>query len=293
MSVAADLKYTALKAADRLSWFSIALTQALSLSAREDMTSVNALAEAVDRDVVITASLLSLANSALYSRGVPVTRLRPAIVRLGLRKTRNVLLALSFARSLGSVKIDGKWSSEQFHEHSLATATFCDLIVQHAPTQHSEWAFGAGLLHDIGLLLIGAAFPDRLSVLATYSSNDLELALYERELLGFTHFDLGAEFLAKWNYPVAVQQAVRHSPTVSLKYSRPLSLAAAVRIASLLADSNHLAIPGAGEMDDSTPELLRALRISNPAQLLEAFRCEWRTFQDCIAAPLAYPTRRD
>jgi HD-like signal output (HDOD) protein len=285
---ASDLKLTALKAAYRLSCFSVALPQALSLCTREDEISVSDLAEVVDRDVVITGSLLSLANSAFYSRGAPATNLRHAIVRLGIRKARNVLIGLSVVRSFSSVEIPGKWSSLRFNEHSLATAMFCDLIGQHALTQDSEWAFAAGLLHDIGLLLIGAAFPDRLSVLADHSTNDWELAEYERELLGFTHFELGAEFLAKWNYPAAVAQAVRHCPDGPLEYARPFSLAVAVRIGSLLADSNHLAMPGASDADDLTPELLNTLQVKNPAKFLEGFRHEWQAFQECSAPRLAH-----
>jgi|HubBroStandDraft_6_1064221.scaffolds.fasta_scaffold200972_2 HD-like signal output (HDOD) protein len=278
----------ALKASYRLSCFSVALPQALSLCAREDELSVSDLTEVVDRDVVITGNLLSLANSAFYSRGAPTSNLRQAIVRLGIRKARNVLIGLSIVRSVSSVEIPGKWSSVRFNEHSLATAMFCDLIGQHALTQDSEWAFGAGLLHDIGLLLIGAAFPDRLGALADHSANDLELTQHERELLGFTHFELGAEFLAKWNYPPAVAQAVRNCPDVPPEFARPLSLAVAVKIGSLLADSNHLAMPGAAEADDSTPELLNTLQVKNPVKFLEGFQHEWQAFQECSAPRLVH-----
>ncbi len=287
MSAASGLKATALKAADRLSQFSVALPQALSLCAREDDISVSDLAEAVDRDVVITGTLLSLANSAFYSRGAAATSLRPAIVRLGIRKTRNVLLGLSVARSFSAVQIPGKWSASRFNEHCLATAMFSDLIVQNAVTQDSEWAFGTGLLHDIGLLLIGAAFPDRLSALAAHSANDQELVEHERELLGFTHFELGAEFLAKWNYPSTVQQAVKNFPGAPLEFAKPLSLSGALKAASVLADSNHYALPGSVEVEDATPELLSMLKISNPARLMEAFRYEWQAFEECSAAALA------
>jgi HD-like signal output (HDOD) protein len=267
------------------------LPQALSLCAREDVISVSDLAEVVDRDVVITGNLLSLANSAFYSRGAPATSLRAAIVRLGIRKTRNVLLGLSVARSFSSVEIGGKWSSLRFNEHSLASAMFCDLIVQNTLTQNSEWAFGTGLLHDIGLLLIGAAFPDHLNTLAMCSNDDVELAAHERELLGFTHFELGADFLGKWNYPAAVQQAVRNCPSAPLEYAKPLNLATAVKIGSLLSDSHHFSIPGAADAEDKSAELLEMLQLKNPAKLQESFRGEWQAFQECSASTLAQTVR--
>jgi HD-like signal output (HDOD) protein len=257
---------------------------------RDEELSVTELAEVAGRDVVITGNLLSLANSAFYSRGAPATKLHQAIVRLGVQKTRNVLLSLSVARSFDSIKITGKWSSLRFNEHSLATALFCDLITQNVITLDSEWAFVTGLLHDIGLLLIGAALPDHLSALADHSANDIDLAAHERELLGFTHFDLGAEFLGKWNYPFSVQQAVRGCANASVEYARPFRLAAVVRIASLLADSHHLAMPGAADLDDAAGDLLSTLKLSSPPKFLERFRREWQSFQECSALPLAHQT---
>jgi HD-like signal output (HDOD) protein len=260
---------------------------------RDDEISVSELAEVAGRDVVITGKLLSLANSAFYSRGTAATKLPQAIVRLGVQKTRNVLLSLSVARSFDSVKIAGKWSSVRFNEHSLATALFCESIVQEVATLDSEWAFVTGLLHDVGLLLIGAALPDHLSALADHSANDVDLAAHERELLGFTHFDVGAEFLGKWNYPSSVQLAVRGCANASVEYTRPFRLAAVVRIASLLADSHHLAMPGAADLDDATGDLLSILKISNPARFLERFRREWQSFQECSAPSLARQTSGD
>ena len=273
------LKATALKAADHLSRFSVVLPQALSLCAREDDVSAGELATVADRDVVITGSLLSLANSAYYARGTPVTSLRNAIVRLGTRKTRNVLLGLSVARSFSAIEIPGKWSSVRFNAHSLSTAVFCDLIVQNALTRDSDWAFGAGLLHDIGLLLIAAAFPDHLSAFTEYSLDDAQLAEHERELLGFTHFELGADFLAKWNYPSTVQQAVRQSPSASIEFAKPFSLASVIRAATLQADSRGQTVMGAVTQVDASEAVLESLQIKDREKFLRVFDLEWEAFQ--------------
>lgn len=284
MAVASDLQQVALRASDKLPGFSVVLPQALSLCAREDVISIAELVTVIERDVVMTGSLLSLANSAFYSRGEPIVGLRPAVVRLGIRKTRNVLLGLSVVRTINKVAIPAGWSSERFNAHCVASAILSDLIVQNAPARQSEWAFVTGLLHDIGLLLIGAGLPEHFGAVTAHSGSDVELLANERELLGFTHFELGAAFLKKWNYPPAVQEAVRLCPQISLQYEQPFRLAAIISAATRLADSNHITIFGPGEEDSAI--LTGALRIADPEKFQAAFEREYQAFQSCpVGAP--------
>ena len=140
---------------------SVVLNRALGLLAQGDDVSVKDLSAVIEEDVVITGSLLSIANSALYCGNSRVASVRPAIVRLGLTKTRNVLLGLTVSRCFASVRAPGPWSSSRFNGHSLAVATLSDLIVQSVPSEHAEWAFMAGLLHDIGLPLIAVGLPEQ------------------------------------------------------------------------------------------------------------------------------------
>src|SRR5580658_3317783 len=191
MAVVINLRQTALRAADRLPGFSVVLPQALTLCAREDVISIAELVEVIERDVVIAGSLLSLANSAFYARAEPVISLRHAIILLGIRKTRNVLLGLSVARSINKVVLPSGWSSARFNAHSVASAILSDLVVRNARARESEWAFVTGLLHDIGLLLIGAGLPEHFSAITAHSESETQLLENERELLGFTHFELG------------------------------------------------------------------------------------------------------
>jgi len=281
VALVSDLRQVALKAADRLPGFSVVLPQALSLCAREDVISISELAAAIEHDVVIAGSMLSLANSALYSRGQPIVTLRQAIVRVGIRKTRNVLLGLSVMRSVGKISIPPGWSTEQFNAHSVATAILSDLIVQNTLSNNSEWAFVTGLLYDIGLLLIGAGLPEHFGAITAHSGSDVEIVENERELLGFTHFELGADLLARWNYPPVVHQAVRICPQIPVPCAHPLSLAAVVSAGSQLADAHHVAILSsyvAG--DDSGADLMQTLSIADSAKFFSSFENEYQSFRE-------------
>lgn len=274
-----DYRATALRAADRMPLFSVVLERALALFSAGDSLSVGTLAATIEQDVVIAGNILSVANSAMYGRQGVVASVRAAITRLGIQKTRNTLLALSIARAFGSVKIPGKWSSARFNAHSLATATISDLLVQRKSTADAEWAFIAGLLHDVGLLLIGSGLPEQFVILQESAIADHQLIKHERELLGFTHFELSGDLLDKWNCPRSVQEAVRFCERPSFEYGEVFSLGSAVKTASLLADANGLRIFPANRSQSSMLDLLMALEIGNPGELVSEFEGEFSGLQ--------------
>ncbi len=283
MLTADDLRASALRAADRLPLLSAVLHRALSLFSRGEDVAIGELAGVIEQDVVVAGSLLSIANSALYGGYSTVASVRQAIARLGVHKTRNVLLALSVTKSFNGVRIPGQWSSIRFNAHSLATATMSDLIVQTAPASHPEWAFMAGLLHDIGLLLIAAGLPEPFKAIAAHAGNDFQLIARERELLGFTHFELGAEMLARWNCPPTVQEAAQFCKTTAFQFEQPLSLGVVVKTASLLADAHGVSIFHSHQEHSLRAELLDALQIPAPIQFLAAFEMEYNGLQSCAA----------
>jgi HD-like signal output (HDOD) protein len=278
-----NLRATALSAADRLPLFSVALQRALKLFSAGDRVSFAELAESVEEDVVIAGNILAVANSALYGQHGPAVSVRAAIARLGTQKTRNALLGLSIAKAFRAVKIPGKWSSARFNTHSLATATLSDLLVQRKPTAGSEWAFSTGLLHDVGLLLIGAGLPTQFMALQDDVAADHQLVHRERELLGFTHFDLGADLLASWNCPASVQEATRFCERPSFEYSGPFNLGAAVKTASMLADADGFRIFPSVHAHASLLDLAKALELRDPEEFISAFELDFRGLQACAA----------
>src|SRR5262249_20782009 len=151
----------------------------------------------------------------------------------GVNKTRNVLLGLSVTRAYKRVQVPSPWSSVRFNSHSLATALLSDLLARNTSSADPEWAFIAGLLHEIGLLLIAAALPQQFKTILAYTNSDIELVEQEQALLGFSHFELGADVIARWNFPTAVQDAARFCSVKSFDFAHPLPLGAVVKSASL------------------------------------------------------------
>jgi HD-like signal output (HDOD) protein len=270
---------SAIRAADRLPLLSSVLRRSIRLLAKGDDVSIVDLGTVIEEDAVITGSLLAIANSVLYSRNGSVASVRLAIARLGVNKTRNVLLGLTVKKCFNSVRIPGPWSLARFNAHSLAAATLSDLLVQDVRSGNPEWAFMAGLLHDIGLPLLAVGLPDEFLTITASAVNDAEIVERERELLGFTHFDLGAELLARWNCPRMVQEAVWSCESTGSAIEQPPKLGAIVKTASLLADANGVTTFDAPEDSERTIELLDALAIPAPVEFVEKFKREFSALQ--------------
>jgi HD-like signal output (HDOD) protein len=155
--------------------------------------------------------------------------------------------------------------------------------VQSVPSEHAEWAFMAGLLHDIGLPLIAVGLPEQYQVIAIQAGSEVGIAEREREMLGFTHFDLGAELLARWNCPAVVQEATRFGDSMEIPSERPLDLGAVVKTASLLADASGISIFDSSADDDRVIRLLEALGIPVPLDFIAKFEAEYSNVQACAA----------
>jgi HD-like signal output (HDOD) protein len=272
-----DRRDVALRAADRMPFLPPAFQQVLALFAAEgDEVSVAKLAAVIEQDVSITGNLIAIANSVLYGRTGSVCSLRQAIARIGIQKTRNALLGFSVVRSFRTVKFPRSWSLARFNQHSLATAVISDLLVQKMKAKNPEWAFLAGLLHDLGLLLIATGLPDDVQPISE-AQNDYQLVERERQLLGFTHFEVGASLMARWRCPAIVQEASLFCQTNTFEYQDPLSLGMVVKTASLLADASGFSIFGPRTDDDLGfgPDLLDVLRVQKPAKFVDDFQAEY------------------
>jgi putative nucleotidyltransferase with HDIG domain len=211
----AKLSQRAMAALGKLPPFSPILNKLLASLAGEDVSFAK-LGDLIEKDTVVAGNILHLVNSALYARRATITSVRHALALLGMDKVRNTLLGMSISRMWSQVKTPPVWSMARFNRHSAAVAILSDQIASRIPAAvYPEGAFVGGLLHDLGRLLIALGLPDEFTRLVKlHEQSERSWTECERELLGFTHADLSAEALGKWEFPEEVRIAVRdhHNP---------------------------------------------------------------------------------
>ena len=199
-----------LGAADKLPPFSPILSKVLATLADENV-SFSGLSTLIEKDAVLAGNMLKLVNSAMYGRKGTVNSVRHAVSLLGMVKVRNMVLSLSVSNMWSSVKLPSPWSAKQFNIHSVAVGVLSDLLVLEVPVPYGEGAFVAGLMHDLGKLLIASALrPEFEAIVALHARRGGDFQACEVELLGIGHAALSAAVLEKWNLPAPIHRAVAY-----------------------------------------------------------------------------------
>ena len=204
----------ALGALSQLPPFSPILHKLMASLAGEDV-SFAVLGDLIEKDAALAGRVLGVVNSSLYARRAAINSVRHALSVLGTEKVRNMVLGMSVSSMLQHAKTPPSWSMARFNKHSAAVAILSDLIAQRARVEYPEGAFVAGLLHDIGRLLIAIALPREFQkMLREYETSGLTWIECETQALGFAHPELSAAVLAAWKVPEEIQRAAaqHHDP---------------------------------------------------------------------------------
>lgn len=172
--------------------------------------------EAVIRpDPSLTANLLRLANSAYFGLSRQVGSVRQAVTLMGIKRVFDLAASASFTRVIPD-RIPGYGiSSTDFWEHCVAVAALSERLGADLRIRVPEMTFTAGLLHDVGKIVVGAYFDDRPTALADEVGREgVFLVDAERTLLGFDHAEIGAAVAEHWRLPATIVAAARwhHAP---------------------------------------------------------------------------------
>lgn len=178
----------------------------------EEETDIRELSEHLRVDPGITTNLLRLANSARFGGRREVKSVQEAVVRLGIRRTVEILLAFHVAGHLSHPLKGYNLSASELMEHSLWTALAAEKIcreIDDAPPP--EHAFTAALLHDMGkVLLSDFVAQEQKAILSLVHTEQYAFDEAEKKVLGWTHAETGAAILNHWNFPEMLIQAAEY-----------------------------------------------------------------------------------
>jgi putative nucleotidyltransferase with HDIG domain len=209
------------------------------------------IARAVSQDASFTVKLLKLANSAMYSFPSTVDTVAKAVTIIGTAQVRSLALSLSVASSFEGLPND-LVSMRNFWKHSLLCALAARQLCKEARRCDADALFTAGLLHDIGELIIFNRLPEQAKdALLTVLHNQEEVTVPEAEdqIIGFNHSAVGGALARQWNLPAVLQECIafHHNPARAEKHPREVAL---IHIANSLA---QLAEVDSLELDDAPP----------------------------------------
>ncbi len=185
------------------------------------------IAEVIAMDASLAARLLQIVNSPFYSFPQQIDTITMAITIVGIQQLRDLAMATLVIQRFDKIP-ENIISPEKFWSHNIACATAARTIVTELGIKQSERVFVAGLLHDIGKLLMYLSHPHlSCAVKELIESNpDSEINQLEIVAFGFDHAELGAALLKEWGLPDSLVEPVRyhHEPDQAKRFATEASV---------------------------------------------------------------------
>ncbi len=162
----------------------------------------------VRNDQAITTKLLAVANSSYYGFRHQITTVRHAVVAVGFNEVRNVCLGLSLMGFLHPSTFPDRETAEQLWLHSLATSEAARILAARTKACEPGQAFTAGLLHDIGKVIMTAFAVDKVQRMRDFMA-ERGCSLQEAELeMDLSHEEVGRELAKLWDLPPVLAQVI-------------------------------------------------------------------------------------
>jgi HD-like signal output (HDOD) protein len=187
-------------------------------------TSVKDIAEVVETDQAITMKILRLINSSFYGLSRSVDSVHQAIVLLGANTLKNVVISASVFKALSGSGQDNTFNREAFWQHSIGCGMIARFLGNQTGHGRDEEGFIAGIIHDIGKVVLDQYFHDQLILVAKKVRTD-KISFYqaEREIIGATHAEIGSYLAEMWNIPDKLVDVIaRHHQPANLTHHAPV-----------------------------------------------------------------------
>lgn len=193
----------------------------LTEAVNSDIADLAVISSIVEQDPAVVAQIMRQVNSAFFGFNRQISDLKEAISLLGVRNLRSMVLSSQLNKQFSQSKEWDSFSFEQVGQRSLLVGRLAQALCRRAGASKAmqDQAFLAGLLHDLGILILASHDPEQYKKLINYAvKKQKPIYLVEKAALGFFHGEVAAALLALWNLPPQVVEAVmlHHVPHLSL-----------------------------------------------------------------------------
>jgi len=227
-------------------------------------SSLDKVGALISQDLVLSAKMLQVVNSAVFGLQMQVVKPADAVLYLGMETTKSLVLLAHTFSYFDKVKT-AEFSVDRLWRHSVATGKFAEQIAraEGASIEVTGQSFTAGMLHDIGKLLLAANLPSEFKeLLGRAKAENLTLNEAETAALGVAHGELGACLLGIWGLPTAIVEAValHHRPSQFL--SKSFCALTAVHVANVI-EHELDKLPGVGPAQSADVPYLTELGLAD------------------------------
>ena len=230
------------------------VTQLINLVG-DPATSARDISQLISADQALTAKILKVANSAFYGSPRKIATVQLAIVVLGFETVKNLGLSVAVLKRFHAGKAHPLFDRQQFWEHAIGCGVAARMLVRKRNRKLEGEAFVAGVLHDIGKLILIEYFPDEFGESLELACDELlTISEAEMKVIGVTHAEIGGWLAEKWNLPESLVQAItyHHNP---LAVEEPSEILMVTHTANALIRHNHIGQAGDSLGASLSPEV--------------------------------------
>ena len=202
------------------------------------------IAEIIRRDPSLTARLLRLVNSVYFGLTAPINSIEEAVFYLGVRQIRQLAMVTPVIEDFQRLTSQCNFPWREFWQHCIGTAILTREVTAHVPGPSEDADYIAGLVHDIGKIVMAWSFPDHFAAVHNLALETKRPRVeIEEEIVGISHAELGALYLERHRLPeiMIVSARFHHRPEAAPQHRHTL---AAVRLADMLLHSENIGISG-------------------------------------------------
>ncbi|MFW5739934.1 MAG: HDOD domain-containing protein [Myxococcota bacterium] len=202
---------------------------------QDEDVSAQRVAEVLKQDVGMCAKLLQMVNSAFFRLPRPIAKVEEAVMYLGFTTIKQVVLTAAVFSSASSGGAPATLDIEALQRHSVLTGRLASELFQDRKMQ--DEAFCAGLLHDVGKLVVATQLPERAAQVAdVVRAEGTTVHAAEQTAFGVTHAEVGGYLLGLWGLPYRIVEAVANHHAIERVEQREFDLLSATYVANALAN---------------------------------------------------------
>jgi putative nucleotidyltransferase with HDIG domain len=168
----------------------------------------------VKYDPGLTANILKLTNSAYFGIPTKVSSIKQAVILLGWKRLMQVVTTICMSPLMKKAVPGYDLRSGELWQHSIAVSVAAELLVKALKIPDADEVFTAGLLHDVGKLILGGFVKQDLEQIRAMVTKGISFDVAESMVLGTNHAEIGGQILHKWSFPAELVNAVQwhHDP---------------------------------------------------------------------------------